>query len=160
MKKKKIGIEELVLSPRTYRGLIDAHLHFLDDVIQCSRADLLKLHSFGKVSLIELQSELFAVGLSLSGKSKGGVEKKTQEDCAYCLERKRRDSTYEAYFHCVQSILPLFEIKNKIDDLYELRLPFLVEQIESYEKQIFDSQARLKELKELVLGMISKRVNL
>jgi len=55
---KKVRIEDLYFSPRVYKCLKGANIHFLSDLISYSMSDLCELKNFGKKCSTELRDKL------------------------------------------------------------------------------------------------------
>ena len=61
----KKHIDNLELSVRAYNGLKNARIYSIEDIVQNTEADLLKLKNFGRKSLKEIKEVLGEMGLSL-----------------------------------------------------------------------------------------------
>ena len=65
IEKLKTPIQELELSVRAGNCLESAHVETVGQLVQMADADLLKIRSFGKTSLLEIKRKLADIGLSL-----------------------------------------------------------------------------------------------
>lgn len=63
------GIEVLPLSMRSHFCLMNAGIITLEQLVECSERDLLKLKNFGRLSLEEVRQQLRQHGLFLSGEA-------------------------------------------------------------------------------------------
>ena len=58
-------VEKLSLSMRTSRGLQNADIKYVGELVQCSEQELLEINNFGRKSLNEIKAILADLGLSL-----------------------------------------------------------------------------------------------
>jgi DNA-directed RNA polymerase alpha subunit len=62
----EMSVDRLSLSVRAENCLLNANVHFIGELVQKSRSELLKTKNFGVKSLREIESELAALGLRLA----------------------------------------------------------------------------------------------
>ena len=93
----EVIIEQLDFSVRTYNCLKRAGINTVEDMLQCSESDMMKVRNMGRRSLEEIKRELKSLGLELKRECEYCAETLTDEEldsfgdvCSECWERVAR----------------------------------------------------------------------
>jgi DNA-directed RNA polymerase subunit alpha len=65
------SIKDLDLSVRSYNGIRSANIHTISELVHKSESEMLRIKSFGRVSLNEIREVLSGLGLSFGMQARG-----------------------------------------------------------------------------------------